>query len=304
MTRADLSIPLTRREFARGLALGALGLSGLAMLPGAIAAVTDSLPLIGAGSLPRRLLGRTGLRVSTIGLNLANPTPADVIDFAIDLGINYFDTARRYRSGQSETDLAPVLARRRDEMIVASKWHRRLGSDSADEILATLEASLAALGVDHLDVWLNDSVADPEVASHGPWLEACARAREQGKVRFTGLSAWHNVRDDWEDNLAAVVEIAVGEGMCDVIHLRHSPALFERIGSLAEGVGAGLMAMYILTSSRDQGVADIETPEGRMESVRWALGDESIAGVLVEAPRIADVQIFAAGAVHTATGQC
>ena len=70
-----------------------------------------------------RLLGRTELKVSELGLGLIRTNNPAVIHRALALGINYFDTAECYQGGNSEIKLGEALKGRRDEAVVATKWH-------------------------------------------------------------------------------------------------------------------------------------------------------------------------------------
>lgn len=279
---------LSRRLFLQRIS--ACGL--LTLSPALRAAVTlassEARPLL---ELPRRRLGRTGLHVSTLGLNFANPIPAEVVDYAVDIGINYLDTARRYRQGQGETELAPILERRRAEVVVASKWHRREGAGSAGQVLTSLERSLRALGTDHLDVWLTDSLSRPEQAHIEPWLEAATQARQQGKTRFIGLTAW-------EGDLPGIVRAAVEAEVYDVVHLRYVPVDFDLAQPAIHAADLGLVAMYVLSAARDGAIADVTTATGRRDAVAWALSDARPACALVETPRLDDVRLFAEGALR------
>lgn len=141
-----------------------------------------------------RPLGNTGLEVSAVAMGCWaisgdatwGPQPQDMIgptvDAAIDAGINFFDTARAY--GSSEKLLGQALGSRRKDVIVASK----IGSSmmEADQVIACCEASLTDLGCDSIDLmqvhWPSDTV--PYAETFG----ALDRLREQGKIRFIGVS--------------------------------------------------------------------------------------------------------------------
>ena len=111
-----------------------------------------------------RTLGRTGLRVSEIGFGCGNvggmmvrgPQEEQVraVGRALELGINYFDTAPSYGDGKSETNLGRVLTELRAEAVVATKV--RLGADDIGDVRGavrrSLEASLRRLGRDWVDI--------------------------------------------------------------------------------------------------------------------------------------------------------
>jgi aryl-alcohol dehydrogenase-like predicted oxidoreductase len=114
-----------------------------------------------------------------------------IIAQVVDAGINHFDTAASY--GDSELRLAPFLADHRGSVFLASKTGERSGSAARAE----LERSLTRLGVDQIDlIQLHNLVEDEEWAvAHGPGgvVEAMARARAEGLVRFIGVTG-HGLR--------------------------------------------------------------------------------------------------------------
>jgi len=114
-----------------------------------------------------------------------------LLDVLVEYGVNHLDTAAAY--GDSELRLAPWLAARRDEFFVATKTGQRRG----DAARAQLERSLERLGVDQVDlVQLHNLVEEDEWAvAHGPGgaVEALARARDEGLVRFIGVTG-HGLR--------------------------------------------------------------------------------------------------------------
>jgi aryl-alcohol dehydrogenase-like predicted oxidoreductase len=153
---------------------------------------------------PQRALGRTGLRVSALGLGCMGMSEfygtADeaesiaTIHRALDVGMNFLDTADVYGRGQNEELLGRALRGRRDQAVLATKFGnvresdgRWLGVSGRPEyVAACCEASLRRLGVAHMDLYYQHRV-DPEVPIEDT-VGAMARLVDQGKVRYLGLS--------------------------------------------------------------------------------------------------------------------
>ena len=191
---------LTRREFVK---LGVTGAAALAVGPGLAAA---------APPMPERPLGRTGHMVRLFSLggqaSIEQPDKHDVsiaiINRAIDLGVNYIDTAAAYGrprtadtprwelNGISQTYIGEVMATRRKEVFLASKTDDR----TRDGSLKLLEQSLKLLRTDHLDLWqLHNVMRDDQVeqifAKDGA-IEALLKARDQKMVRFLGITGHYD----------------------------------------------------------------------------------------------------------------
>lgn len=152
--------------------------------------------------MEHRVLGRTGWRVSAIsfGAWAIGGTWGDVQDRdslaalhrAVDLGVNFFDTADVYGDGRSERLLAELKRERKEEIIVATKAGRRLNPHVADgynagNLTAFVERSLQNLGVEALDLLQlhcppTDVYYRPEVFAVLDELVA------QGKLRYYGVS--------------------------------------------------------------------------------------------------------------------
>lgn len=148
-----------------------------------------------------RLLGRTGIRVST--LCFGTMSFGDVADEAAsramyrrcrEVGINFFDCANVYSAGRAEEILGRLIAGERDRLVLASKVGFPVGSDvnerglSRRHVLASVERSLRRLGTDRLDL-LFVHTFDPETP-----IEETLRALDllvsQGKVLHIGASNW------------------------------------------------------------------------------------------------------------------
>ncbi len=181
---------MNRREFLTSLTAGcALGLRPLQL----DASTATAAP----GPMPKRVLGKTGVRVSilalggVIGMQLppsATHDPSGLAEAALNLGITYFDTAPGYNNGQSESNYGPVLARRRQEVFLATKT----GDRTCDGTLRSVEQSLKRLRTDHDDVIQIHGVSENEDLD--AWdkptgvLIALRRLREQKVTRFIGVT--------------------------------------------------------------------------------------------------------------------
>jgi aryl-alcohol dehydrogenase-like predicted oxidoreductase len=155
-------------------------------------------------SMEYRPLGQTGLRVSALGFGCGNVgglmirgAPAErerAVARALELGINYFDTAPSYGDGQSERNLGQALRALRASPHVGTKFRLEPGElrDAGGAITRSLEASLTRLGLPRVDVLhLHNPIgtapsADQVLETVVPVLE---RLRQQGKIGFYGITA-------------------------------------------------------------------------------------------------------------------
>jgi aryl-alcohol dehydrogenase-like predicted oxidoreductase len=133
----------------------------------------------------------------------------DLVLHALDLGINYFDTADTYRGGDSEVVLGKVLRRRRDEVFVTSKVSA--GAETKrDEIMQALDGSLRRLQTDYVDVYFNHAVNEIARLKNPEWYEFVDAAKKQGKIRFAGMSGHAG-------HLTDCLDYAIDTGKFDVI---------------------------------------------------------------------------------------
>jgi aryl-alcohol dehydrogenase-like predicted oxidoreductase len=151
------------------------------------------------GGLARRTLGHSGLEVSVLGLGANNfgrrvdlEGTRAVVDAALEEGVNFIDTADVYGGrGGSERLLGQVLAGRREEVILATKFGTDMGDGrgprgSAGYIAGAVEASLERLGTDIIDVyWYHEPDGTTPIAETLAALDRLVRA---GKVRAIGAS--------------------------------------------------------------------------------------------------------------------
>lgn len=150
-----------------------------------------------------RKLGRTGVRVSPLTLGTMNfgaygnadhDDAVKIIRHALDAGINIVDTADAYSQGESEVIVGKALKGRRDDVIVASKFHVQFGDgintrgSSRRWIFQAVENSLRRLQLDHLDLYQAHK-PDPDV-DLAETLGALDDLVRQGKIRYYGTTTY------------------------------------------------------------------------------------------------------------------
>jgi aryl-alcohol dehydrogenase-like predicted oxidoreductase len=186
---------LSRRDFVK---VGATGAAAI-VISGKTGSAGE-LPTSTAPPMPERPLGKTGHSVRLFSLGGQATLEKDgtrdesvaIINRAIDLGVNYIDTAAAYGQGISQSYIGEVMATRRNEVFLATKTHRR----SRDESMALLEDSLKRLQTDHLDLWQlhnirTDDQLDTIFGKDGA-IEALQQAKDEGIVRFLGITGHNN----------------------------------------------------------------------------------------------------------------
>jgi aryl-alcohol dehydrogenase-like predicted oxidoreductase len=252
-----------------------------------------------------RPLGSSGLMVSTVGLGTnafgsridAGQTRA-VVDAAVDAGITLFDTSDTYGRGASEELLGAALGRRRDDVVLATKFGMDMGGANGPDwgarasrryVRRAVEASLTRLGTDHIDLY---QLHQPDLVTPvGETLEALGELVTEGKVRYVGCSnfaAWEVVDAHWT---------ATTRGLPRFVSAQNEYSLYNRaaeeelVPALA-ATGTGLIAYFplaygLLTGKYRRGE---RAPEGSR------LGAEGQAARLAGADwdRIEGLEAFAA----------
>jgi len=182
-------IDMERRIFIRNSALGTIALT----IP-AIRSFGNNFSV--DYNLPRRILGKTGEKLSVIGFGgiMLNDNPQDfaneLVAKSYDLGVNYFDVAPGY--GNAQEKLGPALKPYRKNCFLACKTQKR----NAAEAQVELEDSLRKLETDHFDLYQLHALSSvdqvKQVFGPGGAMETFVKAKKEGKVKHLGFSA-HSV---------------------------------------------------------------------------------------------------------------
>lgn len=214
-----------------------------------------------------RTLGRTGLRVSVVGLGtmvhaghfgpMKDEESLSAIDAALELGVNFIDTSDAYGAGYSETLLGKALKGRRDKAILATKGgnimagpNRGKTDFSVAYIGRVMEESLKRLQTDYIDLYQlhNPNV---EVIERGEVWELLERRKKEGKIRYYGVSI-----NKMEEGVAAVKG-----GRSDTIQIEYNMLVQDpakEVFPLAQKANVGIIARAPLRRSLLSGRLKIE----------------------------------------------
>ncbi len=319
-----LALGRTRRMFLRTLGTG--GAAAAATVAGGVAVVAHNRGWIAVGRdifsatventapHPRpewadarirsyRRLGRTEAMVSDISLGSGRITDADIARRALDRGLNYFDTAPDYSDYRSEHLLGEAMKGIRDKVFVATKFCRAEGHLPNDtpvsEIMATVEGSLKRLQTDHVDL-IHIHSCDRVDRLMAPNIhEAFDRLKQQGKVRFLGVST-HT------PNLEEVANAAIDSGRFDVMmlayHFRMWPN-FDHILAKAKAHDVGIVAMKTLKGAKQANLAPFQQEAGAYSQAafRWVLSNPNVSCLVVSfyEPQHVDEYLAASGTALT-----
>ena len=241
-----------------------------------------------------RQLGNTGLRVSAFGMGCGNfggigsapeffgmgeaeDEAFRLLDRAVDLGINFLDTADAYGGGRSEATIGKWLATKdgtvRDRLLISSKVGNQVGDGpnqwglSRRHILRQIDASLTRLGVDHLDMYL---IHEPDPTTP---LEETMGALDEivraGKVRYLGASnlpPWLVMKSLWISAERGLHRFAWVQDSFNLVDRHERAAML----ALCRDQGLGLTPFSPLCGGLLTGKYDLEDdyPAGSRMSLR------------------------------------
>jgi len=255
----------SRRHFLQaGLALPALASASRSSDSAQSQSQQDRLS---SGALQYRTLGKTGLRVTTVGYGTMITSDPTVIARAVDMGVNYFDTARNYQNGQNERMVGVALGSQRKKIFVASK-----SSDDPSTgrgILTEIETSLKELNTDYMDVWHLHGLDNPSQITD-ELAEAQRKAKQQGKIRFVGVST---------HNLPAIVDRVI-EAKIEVVQAQYNFASAASYGPALRKLhqaGVGLIAMKVMAKAGRRGSAPQRPANFASAALKWAIKNPAVA---------------------------
>jgi aryl-alcohol dehydrogenase-like predicted oxidoreductase len=241
-----------RRTFLKGSLIASTGLS--LTTPGSIITrIVNRATKLSIKPIPKRPLGKTGHQVTiyalgglfTTSMHDKHEQAVEIVNRAIDLGVNYIDTSALYGNGASELNIGTVMKKRRDEVFLASKSH----DYTYDGTMALVEQSLRRLQTDYLDLYQHHFLGRlgqlEQLQQKHSACQAFERLREEGVIRYIGVTG-HSSRvladalDDYPYDCALITLNAALEVMDD-------PEDLDRFFRLAQEKEVVVIAMKVVS---------------------------------------------------------
>lgn len=204
-----------------------------------------------------KTLGRTGMNVSVAGLGCGGNSRlglgrgasrsecADLVREALDLGVNFLDTAEAY--GTEDIVGAAIAERERGSVVISTKSRIRIGGElvGPDRVIANLDASLGHLGTDHVDVFHLHAVAPADYDyARDTIAPALMKARDAGKIRHIGIT-----ETGPNDPRQTMLSGAVHEEPWDVVMLAYSmlnQGARRNVFPTTQARGIGTLLMFVV----------------------------------------------------------
>jgi len=237
-----------------------------------------------------RRLGRTGFEVSDIGFGAGPLNNSNVLQVALDKGVNYIDTAELYENGASERAIGEALqGRDRNSVFVTTKIYLGMGGTTRDAIAQRFQRCLDRLQMEYVDCLMLHGASKDHITHEG-FHDAARDLRTEGKVRFLGLSnhgAEHAVEGPTEDSMGDIIGAAAADGRFDValfvynfLQKDQGERIIEMCGNHDMGVTLMKTNPVAFTTWLDEHIAQLEesgreVSEGvaRVVEVRQAMAE-------------------------------
>lgn len=234
--------------------------------------------------MQKRQIGRSGLRVTTLGLGCNNfgwtidqQASNQVVSKALDVGINLFDTADRYGAagGDSEVVLGKALGARRKDIVLLTKFgvdlvNARLRDSSRSYVMRAVEGSLQRLGTDYLDIYM---IHWPDYATP---IEETLRALDDlvraGKVRYiacSNLETWRVVDALWTSKHHRLESFIATQTEYSLLNRSAEKDVIPAL----QHYGVGFIPYYPLASGLLTGKYSAQGAQGRLKDNFLRLGD-------------------------------
>ena len=269
-----------RRKFIKGASSAVLGLAA-APFWNADLSFADTEKTV---TPQYRTLGRTGLKVTAVSMGVMNCSDPAVLRRALDLGINFFDTAHAYMGGRNEEMVGKVLRGKRDKVLIQTKFRFNA---TEKENRQSVETSLRRLQTDHVDVLLAHSLKKPDEVSNPALIEFLQKMKKERKTRFTGFSS--------HTDMASLLREAAKSNLHDVAlvsyNFTHANELKEAVASAARS-GIGIVAMK--TQAGGYKKEDMGGLSPHQAALKFVLRDQHVSNAVPGVTTIEQIEECAA----------
>ncbi len=264
---------ISRRGFFGAFTTGVLGM-------GLNSSTGRARPAPGSGTAEEQpkvikynLLGKTGLKVSDVSCGAISFFEPNVLRYAADLGVNYFDTAESYMRNRSESLIGEALSGVRDQLFITTKHgYSPREKITKAAIINRVEESLKRMNTDRIDVALCHGLSDLKLLENQELRAAYAQLKKEGKIRFTGFST---------HNAPVTLQQALDNDFVDVVLLIYNHLQGAEIEELLPKVhdkGIGVVAMKVFAGGKHGNLKSLINQEVSypQAAIRWVLSNPNI----------------------------
>lgn len=265
---------VSRRNFFKALTSGVLGIS---LAKNARPSLKDTGAARGESS-PIKIqkyntLGKTGIKVPDVSCGAISFFEPNVLRYAYELGVTYFDTAEGYMRTKSETFIGQALKEVRDKVIITTKhpYSPRM-EITKENVIKRLEASLKRMQTDYIDIALVHQANDLAILENEEIQAAYSQMKKEGKIRFTGFST-HNPK--------LTMKQALDNDFTQVVLFMYSHMEGKEIEPLIKQVhqkGIGTVAMKIFAGGKQGNLKSLISQEVSypQAAIRWVMSNPNI----------------------------
>jgi len=265
---------LSRRNFLTAFTSSVLGF-GLAKN---VKASSKNTGRAQAGATPINIkkyneLGKTGAKVPDVSCGAISFFEPNVMRYAYESGVTYFDTAEGYLRTKSESFIGEALKDVRDKITITTKHGYSSQLEIKKEnIIKRVEASLKRLQTDYIDVAMVHGLSDLSFLENEELQAAYAQLKKDGKIRFTGFST-HNAK--------LTLKQALDNDFAQVILFIYNHMEGEEIEPLIEQArkkGIGMVAMKIFAGGKHGNLKSLISQEVSypQAAIRWVMSNPNI----------------------------
>jgi predicted aldo/keto reductase-like oxidoreductase len=254
---------MNRRTF---LKVGTLGTAAL-ISGGAQGAAPAVTPMF-------RTLGRTGMKITTISMGAMRTGEVAVFRAAMDMGINYIDTARVYMDGRNESIVGEALQGYRDKVYVATK----VKPGTKEEMWKSIDESLAGLKLDYVDLLQLHDISAKDGVMNPQYREVLAEAKKKGKTRFIGITVHKNE----VETLNNIVDDP--EKFFDTVLVTYNFSTFQKTPAIKEAIARAVQANIGVIAMKTQGggykTKELGDISPHQAALKFVLNDKNVTAAV------------------------
>jgi len=215
-----------------------------------------------------RKLGSTGYNASLLGFGAMITTDPSVLEKALDMGVNYVDTARGYQRGNNEIWIGKVIKNRRKNLFLTTK--EKAGSKQS--LLNGAEESLKALDTDYVDALLAHGLSSRSEVLNEDIMSGFEQLKKEGKARFVGMST--------HSNSAEVIDAMIESKFYNLVTVKYNFRSDDGLKNAIERAnkaGIAVVAMKPMAGGQGYVGSKMENLNPFQSALRWVMNDKNVA---------------------------